>query len=148
VGGYEGTIPAVFTRIWLEVKNRGGCQLHVSSKWFLSRIFSSRQVNSGDPDFDLRFSFKGQPAEFLQRAMQLIVHHPILLDRPDEVIMLTDYPLSWVNWSRPSIHLEGGELVCMQSGVPTQVSGQISMLDLLCDLAELAEKSWGGRNNG
>lgn len=58
--------------------------------------------------------------------------------------MGTAYPLSWTTWSPPSIMLEGSRLVCYQHGVVTDTSFQVALLDLLSDLAGLAEEMGSG----
>lgn len=132
----EGSITRVFTQMLLEVNNTGDCRLTMRGKPFLNKIFKIGGRTSGNGDFDWLFRFDGRPNDFLQKARQLIVWHPVLLRKPDGVILT-----SAINWSLPSIYLQGSNLICLQSGVPTHTSDQISILNLLCDLAELAEKA-------
>jgi hypothetical protein len=136
----EGSITRVFTHMSLEVNNTGGCFLTMRGRPFLNKIFKLGGEISGNVNFDRRFRFGGQPGDFLQKAQQIIIQHPILLRKPDGIILSPA-----LNWrSLPSIQLQGSHLICLQSGVPMHVLGQVSILNLLCDLAELAEKMESG----
>ena len=135
----EGSIFRVFTRMSLEVNNTGGCNLNVRSKPFLNKVFRFGGKASGNGDFDKRFQFDGKPGKFLWKARQLIVQHLVLLRKPDGVIMLTDTMVLATNWRLPTIQLQGSQLICLQSGVPIHIPSQVEILNLLCDLADLAE---------
>jgi hypothetical protein len=136
---YEGSIPVVFTCMSLEVKNLTGASLTINSKSFMNRLFGSRGVSSGDHQLDEHYQIDGQPDNFIRSAVRLIALHRELLERPKGIIMRTDYPLSTTNWTRPSIYLKESQLVCFQSGVPTNIPNQVRLLNLLCDIAEIAE---------
>ncbi len=137
----EGSVPAVYTRMSLEVNNAAGCRLSLGSASFLERIFGRDRTRSGDKEFDHRFRVSGDPATFAQKAVEVLASHVDLFARPAGVIQRTDCAWSWVSWSPPSIQLKGPELTCTQSGVPTYIPHQVALLNLLCDLAELAERA-------
>lgn len=137
--GQEAGILAARTRIVVQVKDLGICRLHVTPGNFLARAFHRKAARSGDADFDRRFHFEGSPKGFLQRAMQLMVRYPLLLDRSGGVITSADSSFSSRSWSRPSIHLEASSLERTQFETPGQIYEQVSILNLLCDLAEMAE---------
>ncbi len=133
-------LPAVYTQISLRVFSPRGFLLNLEEKHIFARLFRKKDVASGAEDFDKHFIAQGSPSEFVQKALRRIVlQKAILLQRPKGVIMLTDNSFSGTSWSRPSINLKGSNLVCRMSGVLTDVGVQIAFLDLLCDLAELAE---------
>ncbi len=138
---YEGGIPVAYTRMRLSVKSHSGCCLKFGGRSFLARIFGANRASSGSSEFDRRYLVSGAPAAFLGRAFQLLVTGAGLFEKPDGLIMRTDDALSWVLWSSPSILLDGYELTCTQSGVPTDIPHQVALLNLLCDLAELAEQA-------
>lgn len=139
IGDYEGTIPAVFTRVLLELSNSDARLLDVHSKLF--SLFKLKGIASANQYFDMHFQYKGHPANFIQEAAQWMAQHPALWERPDGVIMLTDSLLSFTNWTSPSIHLENSKLTYLQSGVVSNIPEQVNILNLLSDLAELVEES-------
>jgi hypothetical protein len=132
----ETSIPAVYTRISIQVTNPGDFRLSLDPRLGLV----VRRAVTGDAEFDRRYKVKGHPPEFQRSAIGLLVNRrDLLIRRPRQVILLTDSPLAWRSWSRPSIRLQGSDLSCFQSGVPTEVDHQILVLNLLCDLALLVE---------
>jgi hypothetical protein len=135
----ESTIPAVYTRISIQVDNPGNFSFSLDPM-LLGLFRRGRASATGDAEFDRRFRVKGHPPEFKRSATGLLVNRrDLLIRRPREVIMLTDSPLAWRSWGRPSIRLQGSDLSCFQSGVPTEVDHQIAVLNLLCDLAGQVE---------
>ena len=115
------------TSISLPMQNCACCSLSIQSKTFHDYIHGITEFPSGNLDFDRRFSSKGAPPEYLQRAVDRIV-------RSDPGL------LAWVLRNFPSIELKGDSLICSQNGVLTNVDDQKALLNLLCDLAELAEE--------
>lgn len=138
--GGEYAVSSVHTKISLLVINPANFLLTVRDKGLLAKVLRRKGVVSGDKHFDRQFTVEGSPREFVQRAVMLIVGQSgLMLNRPQQVIMLTEYPFQWRTWSRPSIEFKGSGLVCYQSGILADVKLQTAFLDLLCDLAELAE---------
>lgn len=138
---YEGSIPVVFTCTSIDVKNPGAAYLAITPKSLMGRLFKTEGISSGDQQLDKRFKFDGHPADFLRKALRLFVQHSMSFEHPKGVILRTDSPLTITNWARPSIYLQGLALTCFQSGVLTDVQGQVQILNLLCDLAELVEET-------
>jgi hypothetical protein len=87
----------------------------------------STEISSGNLGFDRRFSVTGSPHEYLQGAVDLIVQSDPHL-------------FAWILRNFPSVELKGERLVCDQNAELTNVDDQIALLNLLCDMAELAEK--------
>jgi hypothetical protein len=85
------------------------------------------EVSSGNQDFDKCFHALGSPRGYVQGAVDLIVRRDPHL-------------LPWILRNSTFIELKGERLVCDQHAELTNVDDQISLLDLLCDLAELAEE--------
>jgi hypothetical protein len=134
-------IPAVYTVISLSVANPANLWLFVAPTRPLSKKYGKILVTTGDNQFDHRYAVGGVPREFVQKAVELLMPRRILLLRgPQGTFQLTDNPAWVMNWRRPYIQIRGPELICRQSGVLTWVDTQIAFLDLLCDLAELAEE--------
>jgi hypothetical protein len=114
------------TSIGVHVDNRASFWLSIRPKMGLSKQHTSNDVSSGNRDFDRCVSVEGWPRKYRQMAARLIVHR---------------YPrlMGWLMHNDPCIDLRGALLVCWQNGEVTEVEDQIALLDLLCDLAELAE---------
>jgi hypothetical protein len=93
----------------------------------------SSDVSIGNRDFDRCFSVARSPREHVQGAVDRIVQSEPRL-------------LSWIMRNLPSIELRGDKLSCWQNGELTNVDDQKALLDLLCNLADLAEKMGGGVN--
>jgi hypothetical protein len=115
--------------------------LAIDPKPYFKRLFKSGNISFGNRQFDKCFQLNGHPDIFIQKASQWIVQYPMLLERPDGLIMLTDNLLSSTVWSPPSIHLEYSRLKYMQLGVLSDIPRQIQILNLLCSLAEIAEEA-------
>jgi hypothetical protein len=138
-GDYDRSVSLVFTCITLEVANTRGCQLAIDSKPCFKRLFKPGSIAFGNRQFDKCFQLNGRPDIFIQKASQLIVQYPMLLERPDGLIMLTDNLISFAVWKPPSIHLVDSKLEYKQLGVLSDVPCQVQILNLLCNLAEIAE---------
>lgn len=140
-GSGEYDVPTVFTKITLQVINRAHLSLDIRERCSLLRRAGKNDIRSGNHEFDRRFQVRGRPSEFVQRTIDLPDLQNILLsDESQSRIMKTAYALSWVSYSRPTIELKDWDLVCRVQGVPTLVYAQTAMLNMLCDLAELAEQ--------
>lgn len=116
---YDGSIPVVHTVLSLGVENAHDYQL----------AFQGRS-----------FKHRGDPPEFVEKALRLLEANSELFNHRRGATMLTEAVLTLVNWKPPSIILKGRELTCTQSGVPTDIPHQVELLNVLCDLAELAER--------
>ncbi len=138
---WQSEIPRIFTRTSLMVDDGGATSLQIRERKLVGRKIRSQGILSGDEPFDHKYHAGGAPAEFVQHALKLILRHPRLFRvKPEELTLLVRYPLSWTSWSQPSITMENSTLVSLQHGVVTRVDHQKEHLDLLCDLAELAER--------
>ena len=149
-GGWSdlGAIPVVYTVISLPVANPANFWLYIGAIRSVPEKYGKVLVATGDKQFDRHFAVGGVPREFVQGAVGLMMPRRILLlRRPQGTIQLTDNPLRATTWRRPNIQLRGPELVCRRSGVLTRVDTEIAFLDLLCDLAELAEEM-GSKSDG
>jgi hypothetical protein len=136
----DDDIYLVFTQISFSVTNPANFSLSVGENVWRPKPVVEGWIASGDKEFDRYFALKGWPREFLQKSVNLIMpRKSLLLQRPPRTIQLTTNPLGSTSWRRPSIELKGSELVCRQHGVLTDVHKQIALLNLLCDMAELAE---------
>ena len=140
-GGGEYDAPAGFTKSKLLVKNHGRFSLEINSNWILPRRFRKHDVFSGNHEFDRHFQVKGTPQEFVHRATHLAGLQELLLsDKSQSKILENPYPFSWSGYSRPSIKLDGLDLICTIRGVYKLMSIQTDMLNLLWDLAQLTEQ--------
>jgi hypothetical protein len=144
VAAYEGSIPVVYTLICLKLININDFILTVCAKNFLKKLFSSSTIKSQNAYLDQNFQFEGEPKPLLHKAVQWLAVNQKLLERPDGIIMQTDYPLSAVRWSPPAIFVKGSELSFKQQGILSVVVAQVEFLDMLCNLAELIEYPVGG----
>ena len=115
------------TRISLDVLNSFRCSLFIQAKSVLDYIRKNAEVSSGNQEFDRHFSVTGSPRQYAQGAVNLIVHSDSHL-------------LAWIMQKSPSVELKGEHLGCDQNGELTNVDDQLALLNLLCDLAELAEE--------
>ncbi len=138
IGDYEGTIPAVFTQISLQIDNTQNRLLDIHPKPFLLALL--RDVDSGNRYFDKHFECGGYPDDFIHKTARWVSLRPALYERPDGVFMKTDSLLSATNWSPPTTHIEAGLLTYTQSGVVANIPEQLHILNSLCDLAELVEE--------
>lgn len=129
----DSSFPYQNATISLNVRNGAHFSLSIQAKKVLAYIHKTVEVRSGDTDFDRRFSAIGSPCEYVLGAADLII-------RSDPRL------LAWIMRSFPSIELKGENLFCSQNSELTNLDDQIALLNLLCDLAELAEKM--GRDNG
>jgi hypothetical protein len=134
-GGGEYESPTTFTKIAPQVINQAHVSLETKEKWWLTRRAGKRDILSGNHEFDRRFRVSGTPPDFAQRAIHLpALQNILLLDESQDKIMKTVY-------SRPTIKLKDWDLICLVHGVLTHVEVQTAMLNMLCDLADLAEQS-------
>ena len=115
------------TSISLNVENSAGLSLSIQAKGFRDYICKVKQVPSGNLGFDRRFSATGSPREYVQAVV-------------DRIVQSDPHLLAWMMRSSPSMELKGDHLTCSQNGELTNVDDQIAFLDLLCNIAELAEK--------
>ena len=116
------------TIVSLHLQNCASLSFSMQAKMLQGSIPGPRELSSGSLSFDQRFSITGSPPEFLQTAVRRIIGGDPGL-------------LAWILRNRPSLQLQGDTLSCRQNGVLTKVDDQNAFLDLLCDLAELAEKT-------
>jgi hypothetical protein len=114
------------TSISLNVENYAPCSLSIQAKNALDYIRKPIELPSGNLDFDRCFTVTGSPREYVLAAADRIIHSDPRL-------------FAWIMQKFPSIELKGENLVCDQNGELTNVDDQIALLNLLCDLAELAE---------
>ena len=141
-GSSEYDTARVFTKITLQVINRTYVSLEIKEKGLLTRRAGKREILSGNNEFDRRFRVIGIPPEFAQRVLRLPDLQSILLrDESQNKMMKTAFALSWASSSRPTLTLKDWDLVCLVHGVLTVVDAQIALLNMLCDLADLAEQS-------
>lgn len=137
VGTYDGTVWIAHTRVWMKVRNQAGCSLRVQEKRLLARKFKKGIVPSETGTFDPRFNVKGRPPEFAQHAMNLIGS----LSQNRLTMQINQSPFFWSSHSRsPMINLEGSGLVWQQYDVLIDTSELITLLNQLCDLAQLIEE--------
>ncbi len=135
---YDGSIPLGYTCIVVDLDNRAGCRLTFGASSLLDRIFHHGHVSSGDADFDHRFRVSAEPAGFARRAAEALASHPELFVKHHGIIQCIEAGLSGVSSRPPSIRLRGSYVSCTQSDVPA-VHHQVALLNLLCDLADLAD---------
>jgi hypothetical protein len=141
-GSGEYDVPTVFTKTTLQVINHAHLSLDIRDRRSLLRRAGKNDIRSGNDELDRRFQARGTPSEFVQRTIDLPDLQNILLsDESQSRIMKTAYALSWVSYSRPTIALKDWDLVCRVQGVRTAVYAHTAMLNMLCDLAELAEQA-------
>jgi hypothetical protein len=115
------------TFITIDLKHQASFSLSIQARRVLDYIYKTTEFPSANQDFDRRFSVRGSPHEYVQEAVDLIVR--------------SDPPLlAWIMRSFPYIELKGENLFCSQNSELTNLDDQIALLNLLCDLAELAEK--------
>ena len=137
-GGGEYDAPSGFTKFTLMVSNHSRFSLKINEEWIFLRRFGKHPVLSGNEEFDRYFHVRGIPPQFVQRAIRLTSLQDMLLsDISQSKMMENPYPLSWSSSCRPSIKLDGSDLICMVQGVYKLVSVQTDMLNMLCDLAQL-----------
>jgi hypothetical protein len=128
-GDRDNTFALIYqnTSIALEVENHSGLSLSIQARRDRVRKSNNMEFSSGSQNFNRLFSVTGSPSEFIQRAVDLVVQSDPRL-------------FAWLIRSLPSIELKGERLVCDQNSELTNVDDQNDLLDLLCDLADLAEK--------
>ncbi len=140
----EGAGGPVYSRcIDLEVRNSAGCRLDIHRRHLLRVFLHLDQPTSmsGNKHFDRRFQIDGLPTDFLEGALRLMVPHSILFTQSQGALPDADYRFSQVGERLDSLSLQGMTLNCMQRGTPTDAAAQLALLDLLCGVAELAERS-------
>jgi hypothetical protein len=114
------------TSILLDVQNCAQLSLFIVGK-DAGNTHMILDIPSGNRDFDRCFSVTGSPREYVQGAVDLIVQSDPHL-------------FAWIMRYFPSIELKGERLICEQNGELTSIDDQVALLNLLCDLAELAER--------
>lgn len=115
------------TFITIELQNRASFSLSIQAMRVLDYVNKTTEFPSANQDFYSRFSVIGLPREYVQGVVDLIAK-------------CDPHLLAWIMRSFPSIELKSQNLVCSQNGELTNVDDQRALLNLLCDLAELAEK--------
>jgi len=120
----------VNTKIRLDVQNSALVSLDIHQKGWLRKLIGSGKLSGWGEDLDQHLSIAGQPQEFLQSASELI-------GRADPSLK------TWMIDYHPPIRLAQSHLTC-ELGKLTDIHIQTALLDLLCDLAELAEKMGSG----
>lgn len=115
----------------IDTQNYASFSLCVQAKSPLEYIHQITRFPSENPDFDRRFSVIGSPDEYVQGAVDLVVRSEPRL-------------LAWILRSFPTIELKRDSLICRQHREFTNVDDQIALLDLLCDIADLAERMGSG----
>ena len=141
-GGGEYDTPRVFTKITLQVINHAHLSLDIRERPPIFSRVGKNDIRSRNHEFDRHFRVRGTPPEFAQRAIELPdLQNLLLSDESQSRIKKMAYALSWASSSRPSIKLKDWDLICLVHGVLTLVDVQITMLNMLCDLAELAEQT-------
>jgi hypothetical protein len=115
------------TSISLDVENRGLFSFSIHAERVRDDTHEMLGISSENPDFDRHYSITGSPREYVQGAVDLIGGSEPQL-------------LTWILRNSPFIELKGDHLVCDQNGELTNVDNQLALLNLLCDLAELAEE--------
>jgi hypothetical protein len=134
---YDGVVWIAHTRVWIKVRNHVGCSLIVQEKGLLARTFRKGKTPSETLAIDPRFSVKGRTPEFRQHAISLI--GSLSRDRP--TMQINQSPFFWTSHSRsPIIKLKGSDLFWQQYDVLTDASELITLLNQLCDLAQLIEE--------
>ena len=124
----------VNTKIRLDVKNSALFSLDIHQKGWLRKLIGSGKISGWGEDLDQRLSIAGQPQECLQRASELI-------GRADPSLK------TWMIDYHPPIRLAQSHLTC-ELGKLTDIDIQTALLELLRDLAELAEKMGGEHEGG
>lgn len=132
LGVYERDVPAYYllpphTSISIQLKNCARVSLCIQAKTFHEYMQGITEVHSGNLGFDGHFNVKSSPYEYVQSAIDLMLRNDTNL-------------LSWILQHFPSIELREENLTCRQNGELTSVDDQLALLNLLCDLAELAEQ--------
>jgi hypothetical protein len=112
------------TTIWVD--NEAHFRLAIKKMGVFERVSETRDFSSGNEYFDRHFRVKGEPREFVQRAIWFVGS-------------AESHILAWMKQSDASIELHGSDLVVWQNIVPADLSVQNNFLNLLCDLAELTE---------
>ena len=116
----------VNTKIRLDVENRALFSLDIHQKGWLRRFIGSGKLSGWNEGLDQHLSVAGWSQEYLRRAKELIGS-----TNPSLKTWMIDY--------HPPIRLAQSHLTC-ELGKLTDIDIQSALLDLLCDLAELAEK--------
>jgi len=116
-----------WTLISLNVKNNTGFSLAIQVMRIFNHGSQIPEISSGNPDFNNRFRVTGLPWEFVRASGDLIVHSDPHL-------------LAWMMRIDCSIKLDGENLLWSQNSELTDVDDQFALLNLLCDIAELAER--------
>lgn len=120
----------VNTKIRLDVKNSALFSLEIHQTGWLRRFIGSEKLSDWNKDLGQRLSVAGSPQEYLQNAIRLI-------DTADPSLRM------WLIDYHPRIRLAQSHLTC-ELGKLTDIGIQTALLELLCDLAELAEKMGKG----
>jgi hypothetical protein len=131
ISSLEASVPTDNPRFSLAVKNPANIRFTMQPKGFFVRASRIEAVTNGDEDFDSLFVIKGEPGDYVKSAVQWI-------------IASGSRTLNCLRQNVSSIELNGSYLVCAQ-GRALAIENQIALFNLLCNLAELAEKweaSW------
>jgi hypothetical protein len=115
-----------YTHIAVQLDDPGNCQLALKPKGMRSIGSSISAILSGQKGFDRRYECEGQPDDFVRRAKQLMLQQAFLMEAPIQL--------------SPSIEVQGSDLVYTQFAGPPQLPDPLSLLNLLCVLAELVGK--------
>jgi hypothetical protein len=146
VGDYEGGSSIQYTVITLPVTNWGDYAFSLHRRGPLKKLFTHSPGLTGDKQMDYKIDISGSPPTFIKAAARrLLIDKGLLLYRPAGTMMLTTSPLSWAVWTPPAITLKGSELVCRQHGVIANIHTQITYINMLCDIADLVERTQSSR---
>ncbi len=133
-GGSDSSIPVTYTIVTVDVDNPRRCTLDVHEKPFLSELFSPREAEV----FDLDFQVEGKPTDFVGEAEPYFAG--LVSRRP--TAGSNSSPFFWTSASKsPRLTLRESELKWQQYDMILDADDLKAILDELCDLAEFTEKN-------
>ncbi len=143
-GGHDdyGSTKRTFTDVSVDVTNPRHYQLGIRQRWSLGRLFRvAGKAGTGEIErLDRYFGIRGEPEAFVQAVIQSLGPGSILVSPSSAEPRNTQRNMRWeVILRLQSIQLRGSKVTSVQSGLPTSITGQVAVLNLLCDLAELVE---------
>ena len=126
-GEYGESSPYQYAVVSLGVANNAQYRLTIEGKGFLSRLFHRSVITTSVLQFNQKLVIIGKPQDFLQRV-------------GDWIPSIVPHLLAWMIEEQPRITLRGSKMTCKHSLIK-DIERQVSILNLMCDLADLAEHS-------
>ncbi len=120
----DETPPVPWTTLTVRVSNTARYRLDIRESLPLDKWLRPRRVLTGSDEIDRRFHLEGHPPEFVRQAIRLILE-------------------TGVAWGDCRVSLEGPRLTCRWPRALKDTNVRIADVNLLCDLARLAELMGG-----